>query len=148
MSEAQVERGSVSSFGILRRDKTGPSHGPCEHPALRIRLDLATRRGRVYISIRAKTKKRKFRIHALPPMTQGVRRMLVQIRPALGSRIRRVVAARVIFQRGSRMFRSEAESIYQSWNTRASQAAVTFFRGGRATPSPSASRERRHSVSF
>ena len=24
VSEAQVERGSVSSFGILRRDKTGP----------------------------------------------------------------------------------------------------------------------------
>jgi hypothetical protein len=45
--EAQVERGSVPSFGILRRDKTGPFHGPCEHTALRIQLDLEIRGGRV-----------------------------------------------------------------------------------------------------
>jgi hypothetical protein len=55
VSEAQVERGSVSSFRILRRDKTGLFHGPCEHPALKIRLDLEIRGGGVYISGRAKT---------------------------------------------------------------------------------------------
>lgn len=47
VSEAQLERGSVSSFGFLRGDKTGPFGGPCEHPALRNRLDLEIRGGRV-----------------------------------------------------------------------------------------------------
>jgi len=52
---AQVERWPVSSFGILRRDKTGLFRGPCGHPALRIRLDFDIRGGREYVSGRAKT---------------------------------------------------------------------------------------------
>ena len=55
VSEARVERGSVSSFGILRRGKTGPFHGPWKHPALKTRLDLEFRGARVYITRRAKT---------------------------------------------------------------------------------------------
>ena len=55
VSEARVERGSVSSFGILRRGKTGPFHGPWKHPALKIQLDLDFRGARVYITHRAKT---------------------------------------------------------------------------------------------
>ena len=56
LSEAQVERGSVSSFGMLPRDKTGPFHGPWrKHPALKSRLDLDLRGARVYIIYRAKT---------------------------------------------------------------------------------------------
>ena len=55
MSEAQVERGSVSSFGMLRRDKTGPFHGPWKHPAPKTRPHLEFRGVRVYISGRAKT---------------------------------------------------------------------------------------------
>ncbi len=56
MSEAQVERGSVSSFGILRKDKTGPFRGQWKHKALKARPDLEIRGGRVYISGRGKLK--------------------------------------------------------------------------------------------
>ncbi len=55
MSEAQVERGSASSFGILRRDKTGSFHGPCKHPALKTRLDLEFSGARMHITRRGKT---------------------------------------------------------------------------------------------
>jgi len=55
VSEARVERGSVSSFGILRRDKTGPFHGPWKHPALKTRLDLELRGVRVYVTRRVRT---------------------------------------------------------------------------------------------
>jgi hypothetical protein len=53
--EAQVEKGSVSSFGILRRDKTGRFQGPREHPTPKTRLDLEIRGGRVYSLYRPKT---------------------------------------------------------------------------------------------
>ena len=54
MSEARVERGPVSSFGILQKGKTGLFHGPWKHPALKTRLDLEFRGARVYITLRAK----------------------------------------------------------------------------------------------
>ena len=53
--EAQVEKGSVSSFGILRRDKTCPFYGPWKRKALKARLDFAIRGVRVYIRSRVKT---------------------------------------------------------------------------------------------
>jgi hypothetical protein len=50
VSEAQVESGSVSSFGILRRGKPGPLHIPWKHPALKTGLDIEFRGARVYIT--------------------------------------------------------------------------------------------------
>jgi len=47
VSEAQDGRAPVSSFGILRRDKTGGLDGLREHPELRIRLGLEIRGWRV-----------------------------------------------------------------------------------------------------
>jgi hypothetical protein len=38
VSEARVEGGPVSGFGILRRGKTGLFHGWCQHLALQTRL--------------------------------------------------------------------------------------------------------------
>jgi hypothetical protein len=46
VTQAQVERRSVSSFGILRKDKTGPFQGPWRRQALKARLYLAIRGGR------------------------------------------------------------------------------------------------------
>jgi hypothetical protein len=40
---------------MLRRDKTGPFHGPWKHPALKSRLDLDFRGAGGYISLWAKT---------------------------------------------------------------------------------------------
>jgi hypothetical protein len=44
------QRAAVSGFGILRRRKTDPFRGPWKHPALKTRLDLAFRGGRVYVT--------------------------------------------------------------------------------------------------
>jgi len=43
VSEAQVEGGSVSSFGILRRVNTGPFHGSCKPLALKTQLEIEFR---------------------------------------------------------------------------------------------------------
>ena len=47
MSEQLVEKAPVSGFGILRRRETDAFRGSWRHPALRIRLDLEFRGGRV-----------------------------------------------------------------------------------------------------
>jgi hypothetical protein len=53
VSEAMVERGSVSSFGVVRRGKTGPFHGPWKHPALQTRPTIAFGGGLAYVIGRA-----------------------------------------------------------------------------------------------
>jgi hypothetical protein len=40
VSEAQVERGPVTSVGILRKDKAGPFQGPWKQKARKARLTL------------------------------------------------------------------------------------------------------------
>ena len=50
VSEARVEGGPVSGFGILRRGETGLFHGWCQHLALQTRLTFAFSGGKVYVT--------------------------------------------------------------------------------------------------
>ncbi len=50
VSEGRVEGGPVSSFGILRRGKTGLFRGRCQHLALQTRLTIAFSGGQVYVT--------------------------------------------------------------------------------------------------
>jgi hypothetical protein len=55
VSEARVERGSVSSLGILRGGKSGPFHGPWKYLAVETRLTVAFSGAQVYFIGQAKT---------------------------------------------------------------------------------------------
>jgi hypothetical protein len=55
VSEERVGKTATSGLEILRRGKTDPFRGSWKLPALKARLDLEFRAGRVYITGRAKT---------------------------------------------------------------------------------------------
>jgi hypothetical protein len=48
--EDRVGKMVAWGFGILRRGETDPFHGSWKHPALKTRLDLPFRGGRVYVA--------------------------------------------------------------------------------------------------
>jgi hypothetical protein len=50
VSDESVGKAAVSGFGIFRRGKTDPFRGPWKQPALKTRLGLAVRAGRVYVT--------------------------------------------------------------------------------------------------
>jgi hypothetical protein len=52
VSEARVEGGPVSGFGILRRGTSGPFRGPWMHLALQTRLTIAFSGGQAYVTDR------------------------------------------------------------------------------------------------
>ena len=56
VSQVSVERGPISSFGILRRGKIGPFRGPWKHPAPQTRLTVAFSGGQAYVMGRTRTR--------------------------------------------------------------------------------------------
>jgi hypothetical protein len=50
VSDDRVRKTAASGFGILRRGKTDPFRNPWKHPALKTRLDIPFRGGRVYVT--------------------------------------------------------------------------------------------------